>query len=237
MEELKINWRQLGWLAFFSIAMGFLETAVVVYLRKIYYPEGFLFPLTMMDSQLVTIELLREASTVIMLAGAGILAGRSPQQRLAFFFAAFSIWDLFYYIFLKLLLRWPESFFTWDILFLIPVPWVGPVLAPCLISLTMLSLAAVLYWRDRQRSEDRLNLLEWTLLVVGSLIVILSWTRDYFRLSSAPYAPNEALILFSNYVPSSYPWWIFAIGEAFLLFAIFLFWRRTAPQRNHKVSR
>src|SRR5258706_13054156 len=121
MEKLKIAWKHFCWLALFSIAMGFLEAAVVVYLRKIYYPEGFRFPLAMMDPQLATIELLREASTVIMLAGVGILAGRSPQQRLALFFAAFSIWDLLYYVFLKLLLRWPESFFTWDILFLIPV--------------------------------------------------------------------------------------------------------------------
>ena len=227
MEKLKTNWSQLGWLALFSIAMGFLETAVVVYLREIYYPEGFRFPLTMMDPHLVVIELLREASTVIMLAGVGILAGRSPQQRLAFFFGTFAVWDLFYYVFLKLLLHWPESFFTWDILFLIPIPWVGPVLTPCLISLTMLLLAAVLYYRDLQRTEHRISLLEWALFFLGSQVVILSWTWDYFlhRLDSD--APKEALILFSNYVPSAYPWWTFAIGEGLLLFGIFHFWKRT----------
>jgi hypothetical protein len=232
MEKLKINWRQLGWLLLFSIAMGYLETAVVVYLRKIYYPEGFRFPLTMMDPQLVIIELLREAATVVMLAGAGILGGRSPLQRISFFLAAFSIWDLFYYIFLKLLLHWPDSFFTWDILFLIPVPWVGPVLTPCLISLTMLLLAAVLYYRDLQRTEHRIRLLEWVFLILGSLIVIVSWTWDYFRYRPASGSPQETLVLFSNYIPSSYPWWMFAIGEALLLLGIFLFWKRATPQRH-----
>jgi hypothetical protein len=33
------------WLAVFSMAMGYLESAVVVYLRKLYYPDGFKFPL------------------------------------------------------------------------------------------------------------------------------------------------------------------------------------------------
>jgi hypothetical protein len=227
MEKLNIDWKQLCWLALFSIAMGFLETAVVVYLRQIYYPEGFCFPLTMMDPHLVVIELLREACTVIMLAGIGILAGRSPQQRLAFFFAAFSIWDLFYYVFLKLLLDWPDSFLTWDILFLIPIPWVGPVVTPCLISLTLLLLAAAVYYRDLQRTEQRISLLEWALFFVGSQIVIVSWTWDYFlhRLDSD--VAKEALISFSNYVPSAYPWWMFAIGEGLLLLGIFHFWKRT----------
>jgi hypothetical protein len=221
MEKLNINWKQLSWLVFFSIAMGFLETAVVVYLRKIYYPEGFRFPLAMMDPQLAITELLREASTLIMLAGAGVLAGRSTPQRLAFFLAAFSIWDLFYYIFLKLLLNWPDSFFTWDILFLIPIPWVGPVLTPCLISLTMLLLAFVLYYRDLQRTGHRITAVEWTLFILGSQIVILSWTWDYFRDGSG-----------SGYVPSSYSWWMFAVGEVVLLFGIAHFWRRTEPQRH-----
>jgi hypothetical protein len=224
---MKIDRKQLSWLVLFSIAMAFLEAAVVVYLRKIYYPEGFRFPLAMMDPELVIIELLREAATVIMLASVGILAGRSLLQRMSFFLAVFSIWDLFYYIFLKVLLQWPESFFTWDILFLIPVPWVGPVLTPCLISLTMLMLAGVLYYRDQQHTKHRIGILEWGLFILGSQIVILSWTWDYFRYPAASEAPKEALVLFTNYVPTSYSWWMFALGEGLLLFAIFLFWKRT----------
>jgi hypothetical protein len=207
--------------------MGFLETAVVVYLRKIYYPDGFGFPLAMMDEQMIVIELFREASTVVMLAGVAILAGRSPLQRFSFFLFAFSIWDLFYYVFLKVLLQWPESFFTWDILFLIPIPWVGPVLTPCLISLTMLLLGVVLYYRDLRRTGHRINIMEWTLLILGSQIVILSWTWDYLRHRWAYDAQADTVVLFTNYVPSGYPWWAFGIGEAFLILGIYLFWRRT----------
>jgi hypothetical protein len=228
MKAMEMQWRQLTWLAIFSIAMAFLETAVVVYLRKIYYPEGFDFPLTPMDPQLVVIEWLREVATVLMLAGVGILAGRSPNQRLAFFLAAFSIWDIFYYAFLKLLLGWPESLLTWDILFLIPVPWIGPVLAPCLISLTLLLLAAVIYSRDLQNPAHRLNGREWSFLTLGSLLVILSWTRDYLMLSKSRVAASvESSFIFSDYVPQSYNWWLFAMAEVLLLTGIFLFWKRT----------
>jgi hypothetical protein len=223
MEKPKINWRQLTWLVLFSIAMGFLETAVVVYLRKIYYPEGFRFPLTAMDPHMVMVEVLREASTVIMLAGIAILSGRSLLQRLAFFLASFAIWDLFYYIFLKLLLDWPASLFTWDILFLIPVPWVGPVLTPCLVSITMLLLAAALYYRDVHQAGHRILLREWALFILGSQIVILSWTWDYFRT-----ARQDGLSFFYGYIPSAYSWWMFAVGECVLLISIFLFWKRTS---------
>jgi membrane protein implicated in regulation of membrane protease activity len=64
----------------------------------------------------------------------------------------FAIWDIFYYIFLWLLIGWPESFFTWDILFLLPVTWVGPVLAPVINSLTMIVLAGLILLADRKTS-------------------------------------------------------------------------------------
>ncbi|MBK6833902.1 MAG: hypothetical protein IPG89_06345 [Bacteroidetes bacterium] len=66
-----------------------------------------------------------------MLVGAGIIAGKTRLTRFAYFIIAFAIWDIFYYVFLYVLLQWPESLFTWDILFLVPVPWTGPVIAPC----------------------------------------------------------------------------------------------------------
>lgn len=135
--------KQLLWLTFFSIAMGLLEAAVVIYLRYLYYPDGFRFPLTLMAENVVITELLREVATLIMLVGVAVLAGRTAHQRFAFFLIAFGVWDIFYYVFLKLLLGWPESLLTWDILFLLPVPWVGPVLTPCLVSLTMILMAGL----------------------------------------------------------------------------------------------
>ena len=225
--ERKAPWNRIIWLALFSIAMGFLETTVVIYLRQIYYPGGFRFPLTLMDSQIITVELLREIGTVVMLVSVAALAGRSFNQRLAYFLAAFSIWDLFYYVFLKLMLDWPESFLTWDILFLIPVPWIGPVLAPCLISVTMLLFAATLLYHDIHNPSHRLRNTDWALLIPGSLLVILSWTWDYFVLSFRnDESPEEALAVLSNFIPQSYPWWLFLSGEILLLWGIFSFWKR-----------
>lgn len=212
------------WLVAFSVAMGFLEAAVVVYLRDLYYPEGFNFPLKAMSARNTIVELLREAATIIMLAGIGVLSASTAKQRLAFFLASFAIWDLFYYVFLKLILDWPESFYTWDILFLIPVPWFGPVITPCIISLTMLLLAAALIQRDLQSSVTRLSLNEWILLILGSLVVIGSWTWEYLVHSSKAVDPMLAI---NTYVPQSYAWIVFWIGEALLLCAIYFFWRRT----------
>lgn len=218
---------RIFWLVAFSIAMGFLEAAVVIYLRELYYPKGFAFPLTLMSDTNAIVELLREAATIIMLLGLGMLAGRTYNERFAFFISSFAIWDIFYYVFLKLFLDWPESFFTWDILFLIPVPWVGPVLDPIIISFTMIFLAACLLYRDRQSSNYRLNEKEWILLITGSLVVIGSWTWEYLQYSFAAGDPMDAL---NSFVPQTYLWWVFWIGEAILLAAVYSFLKRTKAQ-------
>lgn len=208
------------WLIFFSIAMGLLEAAVVIYLRDLYYPLGFAFPLTAMSDRNAIVELLREAATIIMLAGIGMLAGRTVNQRIAFFLGAFAIWDIFYYVFLKLMLDWPATLLTWDILFLIPVPWVGPVITPIIVSLTMILLAKELVHRDHQNSETRLSLKEWWLLISGSIVVIFSWTWEYIVYSLSAIDSLNAL---TTYVPQSYSWITFFIGEGLLLIAIYFF--------------
>jgi hypothetical protein len=92
------------WLTFFSIAMGYLETSVVVYLRELYYPQGFDFPLAPISPSLAVTEFWREVATIVMLWGVGVLAGRSKTEKFALFLYSFAIWDIFYYIFLKILL-------------------------------------------------------------------------------------------------------------------------------------
>src|SRR4051812_35804258 len=131
---LKTHIRMLKWLTIFSVAMGYLEGAVVIYLRKLYYPEGFSFPLKVMDASTGAVEFLREAATLFMFLSVAALCGKNLKERFAWFCFCFGVWDLVYYAVLKLALNWPLSWFEWDILFLIPVPWVGPVLAPCIVS-------------------------------------------------------------------------------------------------------
>lgn len=211
------------WLAAFSIAMGFLEAAVVIYLRDLYYPNGFAFPLTPMSTSNAMVELLREASTIIMLLGIGILGGRTYNQRFAFFLSSFAIWDIFYYVFLKLFLDWPSSLFTWDILFLIPVPWVGPVIDPIIVSFTMILLSIVLIRCDDETRASRLHWKEWLLLIIGSVIVIGSWTWEYLQYSIGQPDPMTAI---NTYVPQTYSWMMFWLGEGLLL-AIAFYWKRT----------
>jgi hypothetical protein len=83
-------------------------------------------------------ELVRELATLVMLATVGWLAGRNNRSRTGYFLIAFGVWDIFYYVFLKVLTGWPQSLFDWDILFLIPLPWWGPVWAPASIAALMI---------------------------------------------------------------------------------------------------
>lgn len=219
--------KQLVWLVAFSVAMGFLESAVVVYLRAIYYKEGFQFPLVAMDTTLAITELLREAATLVMLLGVAVLSAQSAYRRFSFFLIAFAVWDIFYYVFLKLLLDWPPSLFTWDILFLLPVPWVGPVLSPCLISLTMIILAGAILDRESKGALISFTKSEWILLIGGSFIVFFSWTMDYYRFGSDLLSVEKSVRYFSTYVPQTYNWWLFCAGEFSLLAGIVIFLIRT----------
>jgi hypothetical protein len=219
--------KQLWWLIAFSIAMGFLETAVVVYLRLLYYPAGFQFPLVPLDARASGVEIFREAATVIMLVGVGALAGKNFQQRLAFFLLAFAIWDLFYYVFLKVILDWPSSWLTWDILFLIPAPWVGPVLSAVIASMTMIGFAAIILVHEFRGETKRVIGREWALIVLGSLVTIFSWMWDYIKYSGrVADVSKSALETLSSYVPESFNWWLFGFGEILLLLAIFLYSKR-----------
>jgi heme exporter protein D len=207
-------------LTIFSIAMGFMETAVVVYLRELYYPYGFSIPMAGMSNHIIITELLREVATIIMLAMVGFMVGKKSVQRFGYFIYCFAVWDIFYYVFLKVLLGWPENLFTWDILFLIPVPWLGPVLAPVLISLTMILWTVVI-----EQTQKPITRKTWILFSAGSVIILSSFMWDYLIAAGN----GIDLIKFSTtFKPVTYNWWAFAIGETFMLYAIL------SPLISHK---
>ncbi len=223
------------WMTLFAIAMAFLESAVVVYLRALYYPGGFAFPLQEMSPVLATTELFRELATMLMLVSVAAISTRKFTVGMAWFIYAFAIWDIFYYVFLYMLIGWPSSLFTWDILFLLPVMWVGPVLAPVLNSLTMVLLAAVIIKASEKHDKVRLKGIEWLLLAGGSVITIIGYTMDYTHYMMGKYtfmqlmtfAEYQAVMAFSSsYVPSYFNWLIFSTGEALFLVAIFLLIKR-----------
>jgi hypothetical protein len=222
------------WLTLFSIAMGYLETSVVVYLRKLYYPGGFAFPLVPVTKDVAVAEFWREAATILMLVGIGILAGKNPAQRFVFFLYSFAVWDLFYYVFLKVLLNWPESLFTWDILFLIPIPWVGPVITPCIVCLSMILFTGIVIHYQEKGKYVHLNLKEWLLLIAGSIITIVSFCWDYITYVSAH--PGKASWTLSSrsdlfdevreYIPEHFNWALFAFGQGVVLLAVFFIYKR-----------
>ena len=123
----------------YAVAMAWVESAVVFYLRtmvdRIQPYQADPLPIV---GRLGVAELFREAATLLMLLTVGMLAGRNWRARLGYSAIAFGVWDIFYYVFLKVMCGWPKSLFDWDILFLLPLPWWGPVIAPVSIALLMI---------------------------------------------------------------------------------------------------
>lgn len=123
----------------FAIGMAWVESASVYYLRLVVdRVEPYQANPLPMRGVLGQVELIREAATLVMLLTVGMLAGGKWRTRLAYAAIAFGVWDIFYYVFLRLMCGWPRSLFDWDILFLLPLPWWGPVLAPVSIALLMI---------------------------------------------------------------------------------------------------
>lgn len=172
--------KTLIWVTLICIAMAMLESSVVIYLRELYYPAGFQFPLKATSYTIAVTELFRELATLIMLLGIGMLAGKNKQQRFAWFIYGFAIWDIFYYVFLYLIINWPLSFSDWDVLFLIPIMWVGPVWAPVLLSVLMILLAQCILYYSKYCHNGNLKLREWIVLIAGAFIVIIAFCKDFY---------------------------------------------------------
>jgi hypothetical protein len=200
-------------LVLFAVAFGYVEAAVVVYLRHVYEPlrealypgrpAGDLFPLIPMAQlssehvRLLAVELGREAATLLMLAGAGILAARDRRQWIAGFAVSFGVWDITFYVFLKVLVDWPASLLTWDLLFLIPVPWVGPVLAPLIVSAVLIVCGLITLSRDWDGRPIRATPSHWICLVGGALVIIVAFTWNYSTLLAGKPPEHFHWILFS----------------------------------------
>ncbi len=207
-------------LLLFGTSFGYVEAAVVAYLRRLHEPArqqfypgrppADLFPLLTMEQlqasgtdqqQLLAIEIGREAATILMLAAVALCVARTAGQWAAAFVIAFGTWDITFYAFLKLLLKWPASLFTWDILFLIPVPWAGPVLAPALVSAAMI-LSGVWHMRREARLEAvAIGAAHWTGILVGALVIVVSFAMDYRTIMAGG-------------TPHSFNWGVFALGMA-----------------------
>lgn len=205
-------------LLLFGVSFGYVEAAVVTYsgalyepLRQRFYPNhppSDVFPLLTERQlkeagpeqlRLLKTELAREAATLVMLGAVAVGVGRNGMQTLAGFLITFGTWDISFYAFLKLLHGWPASLLTWDLLFLLPVPWAAPVLAPVLVSLSMIGAGLALLGR-----RVRLGLFHWLGLLTAGVVLVMVFTWDFRNIAGGG-------------LPRSFNWPLFALGEAIAL--------------------
>ncbi len=191
--------RSIIWVGIFGIAMAFIESAVVVYLRLHYYPNGFSFPLVLVDQKVFFTEFVREAATVVMLLCVSVMNGRNFWQKFSYFIFAFGVWDIFYYIWLKVLLHWPATLFDWDIFFLIPLPWIGPVIAPLLISMLMIISGIMILQLEHRTKQFHPRSISYITCIVGVGIILFTFMRD----------TNATLY---QAMPQPFWYWIFSMG-------------------------
>ena len=228
------TWIQLlPWMTVYAIAMAFLESAVVIDLRALYYPVEFTFPMAPIDRRIAITELLREVATVVMLLAPGALLTRRALERFAWFIYCFGVWDIFYYVFLKVILNWPATLLDWDILFLVPVPWVGPVLAPVIVSLGMVLLGLVILRTRQLQIDAMITKKEWMLFASAASIMLYTFVEEPLahvwaehRRSFSVNGNGPALDQLRDYIPDRFLWPLFLLGAAIGLLTVLGLWRR-----------
>lgn len=207
-----MNTSEKGWgrwwvVVTYAVAMAWLEAAVVLYLRTLvnrldpYQPE----PLPRLGN-LGPAEIIREGATVIMLGAVGWLAGRNLRTRFGYFIIAFGVWDIFYYVFLKPLTAWPRSLTDWDLLFLIPLPWWGPVWAPMSIAMLMALYGTALTQFEHYPSRLVSKWKPWLSVLLGIALALYVFMADAIRVA------GQGADVVRNVLPVAFNWPLFALA-------------------------
>jgi hypothetical protein len=195
----------------FAVAMAWVESAVVLYLRSLsqefdpYKPVGV--PLS---ANILRAEMVREAATLLMLGSAGWLAGRTWRSRLALAVVAFGTWDILYYVFLVPLTGWPRGLLDWDILFLLPLPWWGPVLAPMLIACLMIAGGTLVALCDSREQPIWPSRYSSFVALTGGMLALYVFMEDALRVLP------EGVDKFMDLRPEHFDWPLFLLALAFL---------------------
>jgi len=192
-----------------ALAFGVIEASVAIYLREIYVRDASLgassrlpnleVTLVSLPEPLIALEIAREACTLILLAGVGWLSGRRFAERAGGFFLAFGIWDLAYYGVLWIVLGWPTRLTAWDVLFLIPIPWVAPMWAPAFVALLFVLAGSYLYWTPDY--ERRYGWTDATALAASGLLTLAAFLVE-----------SQAAVV--HRVPERFPVWLYWSGLA-----------------------
>jgi hypothetical protein len=196
--------------AIFAMAMAWVEAGVVYDLRTLTdriqpYQQN---PLPV-GGVLEQVEVVRESATLVMILMVGILAGRTWRNRVGYAAIAFGIWDILYYVFLKVICGWPHSLLDWDILFLVPLPWWGPVLAPVCIALLMIAWGTLIS-QFTDHSVAIRSWRSWSLNGLGGMIALYLFMADSLRVA------GQGADALRHMLPREFNWPVFCVALALM---------------------
>ncbi len=217
--------------AIYAVAMAWVESAVVFYLRSMidrvepYQPD----PLPVVGG-FALVELTREFATMVMLFAVGYLAGRTWRARIGYAAIAFGVWDIFYYVFLKMMCGWPHSFLDWDVLFLLPLPWWGPVLAPVLISLLMILWGTFASQFERTHTPALSNWRVWVLNWTGVALALYVFMADSIA------ATHRGVDAIRTVLPEKFNWPVFGLALALMSAPVMQTGRQLLTRRPAKLE-
>jgi len=204
---------KIAFLVVFAAAMAFVEAAVVTYLREL-IGGGPLFPMKDLPPAFLKVEVAREGATLVMLLCAASLAVRGGARRLGGFLLAFAVWDVFYYLWLYVTTGWPAGVTDWDILFLIPLPWVGPVWSVLLLCAGMLAFS-ILFLRAPEDAPFAPGLAGWASGVAGAAAVIATYILEWKKIG------------YGRGIPSGFSFPPFLLGILLLAASGWITYRKT----------
>jgi hypothetical protein len=204
-------WKRLVWVAVFAAAMAWVEAAVVLDLRVLVGRLQPYQPVPLPNfGGLGPAELVREVATLAMLFAVGRLAGEQGLSKWAYSAFAFGVWDILYYVFLIPLTGWPRSLLDWDILFLLPVPWWGPVLAPVAISLLLLAGSVLAILLEQRNQPGCGSVWIWLAFAIGAALVLYAFMADALAAVERGHADARQVL------PTQFGWWFFWMGFGLL---------------------
>ncbi len=198
--------RRFLWVSVYAIAMAFLEAVVVVYIRDLLQITESHVSL----GRYAGTEIWRETATVAMLVAVGCLAGRKGLHRWAYGLFAFGLWDIWYYVWLKVLINWPATLLDWDTLFLIPLRWWGPVLSPVLVALLICVTAVLAVVRVEREEQLGITLARVASTVLGALLTL------YVFMSDSLHALIQGRLDWATLRPEPFKWPLFLIALALM---------------------
>lgn len=217
--------------AAYTVAMAWVEAAVVFYLRTLSYRiQPYQADPLPQVTGLEGVELIREAATLIMLLTVGLLAGRDARSRWGYAAIAFGVWDIFYYVFLRVVTGWPATLKDWDVLFLIPLPWWGPVIAPMLISLLMIAWGTLATQWEHGERRFRMEWKAWLANGIGMVLTLYVFMADTLRVA------GQGADAVRHVLPTHFNWELFAVALVLMSVPIFDLARRVRRRNDVPTS-